>query len=33
MNEFYEAEANDISGLNEDFMDGVHYEEDNEEDF
>ena len=31
-NAFYEAEANDITGLGEDYTDGIHYEEDVEDD-
>ena len=30
---FYEAEANDIAGLGEDYTDGQHYEEDVDEEF
>lgn len=32
-NDFYEQEANNISGLDEDYMDGVYYEEDNDDDY
>ena len=31
--EFYDQEANDISQLDEDYTDGIHYEEDREDGF